>query len=75
MGVGWRGSVADAKGFVDEHRIAFPMLFDTGETVFRAFEIPAQPAAVFVNPDGTVAEKRFGPVGEADIEAFIAKTG
>jgi hypothetical protein len=52
IGVAWSGTAAEMQGFVDLHHISFLTLNDADSSLFSHFGVPAQPAWVFVKPNG-----------------------
>lgn len=66
IGVAWNGSTADMQDFVDRHGVTFPTLVDDDGSLFAHFEVPYQPAFVFVAADGSVE----GNLGSMDAEAL-----
>jgi peroxiredoxin len=52
VGVAWAGSDPEFQDFVDRHGLTFPTLADPDGAVFALFGVPAQPAWVFIGPDG-----------------------
>jgi uncharacterized membrane protein YphA (DoxX/SURF4 family)/peroxiredoxin len=66
------GSVAANRTFSEEHGVA-DFLLQEGQDVYRAYEVRAgTPAAVVVNPDGTIAGPTVG--GRLPVEELIRLT-
>ena len=53
VGVAWQGSEKSMQEFVDRHGLTFPNLNDDASVLFDRFDVPYQPAWVFVSADGT----------------------
>lgn len=68
---GRRDTVESVKKFVSDSGYTFPVYFDTGSSAADAYNIYSIPVTVAVYPDGTVAKRRTGALGSADIEALI----
>ena len=53
VGISTRSDVADMKGFVAKYGLNFPTINDADGTIWAKFNVPWQPAYVFLRPDGT----------------------
>ena len=58
LGVAWSGDDRIYADFIDEGGLTFPQIDDTIGAVYDQFGIPYQPAAVLLQPDGTVTTIR-----------------
>ena len=58
LGVAWSGDDRTYAEFIDEGGLTFPQIDDTIGAVYDQFGIPYQPAAVLLQPDGTVTTIR-----------------
>ncbi|MDA2958515.1 MAG: hypothetical protein O3A28_02165 [Actinomycetota bacterium] len=58
LGVAWSGDDRTYADFIDEGGLTFPQIDDTIGSVYDRFGIPYQPAAVLLQPDGTVTTIR-----------------
>jgi len=54
LGVNVDDNADKAKSMVQELKIAFPVVFDTGKHVSRLYDVDAMPSTVLVDRDGTV---------------------
>ncbi len=71
----WFGDDESFQGFVDEHGLTFPQISDDPGDVFGRFGVPAQPALVVVDTDGTV-QQFLGAVDDATLDDVLtAVTG
>ncbi len=52
VGVAWNGTDADMRSFERVHRLSFRSLRDDTGALFARFQVPVQPAWVFVGSDG-----------------------
>ena len=65
VGVSWNDSSEDARGFLREHGVRFPVVRDVDGTVARAYGITGLPETFVIDPDGNVAAlKRSQLTGE-----------
>ncbi len=71
VGVAWSGSNDDYAAFIERHQLSFVNLDDSSGDIYRKYEIPYQPAWVFVNADGSVNTRR-GALSKSDLEAVLA---
>ena len=55
----WNGTDASYLEFIGRHSLTFENLDDTAALIFGEYEIPSQPAWVFLNQDG-ILETRLG---------------
>lgn len=54
VGVAWQGSESAMQAFIDKHALTFPQINDDPAVVFERFQIPGQPAWVFIDRNGEV---------------------
>ena len=59
--------------FVDRHGITFQNMNDQTGELFSRFGVPAQPAWVFVTPDGS-ATTHLGAMEESLLDKTLAET-
>ena len=71
VGVAWSGSNDDYAAFIERHQLSFVNLDDSPGDIYRKYEIPYQPAWVFVDTDGSVSTRR-GALSKSDLEAVLA---
>ena len=55
----WAGDPKSYQAFVDRHGLTFPQAIDQQGELFAHFDVPGQPAWVFVGRDGK-AERHLG---------------
>jgi peroxiredoxin len=70
VGVAWQGSVERMQGFIDEHGLTFPTINDDPAVIFERFEVPYQPAWVFVAADGTLRQV-LGSLEGAELDEIL----
>ncbi len=71
VGVAWSGSNDDYAEFIERHQLSFVNLDDSSGDIYSKYEIPYQPAWVFVDTDGSVSTRR-GALSQSDVEAVLA---
>jgi peroxiredoxin len=69
--VAWVGTDEAFQGFIDKHGLTFPQLSDDPGYIFSHFDVPAQPALVIVDGDGT-AETFIGAVDDQTLDDILA---
>lgn len=67
----WVGTDEAFQGFIDKHGLTFPQLSDDPGYIFSHFDVPAQPALVIVDADGT-AETFIGAVDDQTLDDILA---
>ncbi len=67
----WVGTDEAFQGFIDKHGLTFPQLSDDPGYIFSHFDVPAQPALVIVDGDGT-AETFIGAVDDQTLDDILA---
>ena len=70
VGVAWQGSEQRMQEFVDRHGLTFPNLNDDASVVFDHFDVPYQPAWVFVSPDGST-HRVLGSLEEDGLDQLL----
>lgn len=71
LGVAWYGSDGEMQLFEDQFGLTFPSLRDDDGTLFARFGVPAQPAWVFIGPDGTT-ERVLEELAPDEVRARLA---
>ena len=72
IGVAWNGSEQSMQEFVTKHQLTFANIKDNDGLVFAQFEVPYQPAWVFIRQDGT-SETNVGAMDEVTLTAMLNK--
>ncbi len=70
VGVAWQGSEAAMQKFIDKHGLTFPQINDDMATVYGHFDVPAQPAWVFIDASGA-ASQVLGAMEPSDLDAAL----
>lgn len=71
VGVAWYGSDDAFQGFIDKHGLTFPQVSDDAGDIYDRFEIPAQPALVIIDANGT-EQQLFGAVESDVLDGLIS---
>lgn len=66
-------SIDSAAQFVDDFDIPFPILLDVAGEVEQLYQASSTPMTYFVNADGNIVTRHFGPMTETQIEGYIAQ--
>ena len=72
VGIAWSGTESEYSAFIERHKLSFVNLDDSSGDLYSKYEIPYQPAWVFVNSDGEVTTRR-GSLSQSDLEAALAE--
>lgn len=74
IGVAWNGSDQSMQDFISKHQITFANIKDNDGLIFAQFEVPYQPAWVFIQQNGT-SETIVGAMDEATLTVMLNKLG
>ena len=74
IGVAWNGSDQSMQDFISKHQITFANIKDNDGLIFAQFEVPYQPAWVFIQQDGT-SETNVGAIDEVTLTAMLNELG
>lgn len=64
-------NLEDAKKFVEEYSLTFPVLLDRGEEVFQSFGGRAFPTNVLIDKEGIIREVILGTLPPKELEAKL----
>ncbi len=68
IGVPAQAPLADMKQFVKETKTSkFAHLADTDGAIWQHFQIPYQPATIFLTPKGAIASKQIGALSKSEL--------
>lgn len=70
IGVAWSGDTETYSDFIEEGGLTFPNIDDTAGEIYNRFQVPYQPAAVLIRPDGS-SELIRGAFDAARLEASL----
>ncbi len=60
-----------ARAFADELGVTFPLGDDSDDALYSRFQATGLPITVFVDADGRVASRWFGPLDRETLDAFV----
>jgi hypothetical protein len=69
--VAWNGTNDSYLNFIDRHSLTFDNLDDTAAMIFSEYDIPSQPAWVFLNQEG-ILETRLGAMSKDALVEILA---
>jgi len=61
--------------FVEEQKISFPILPDTGDLVQRLYRISAIPTSYFIDRDGKIQAFYVGSISEGQLDRYLQDIG
>ena len=67
----WNGSDSSYREFIERHSLTFDNLDDTAALIFSEYDIPSQPAWVFLGQDG-ILETRLGAMSKDALVEILA---
>ena len=70
VGVAWSGDNETYSDFIEDGGLTFPNIDDTLGDIYKRFQVPYQPAAVLIRPDGS-SELLRGVFDPAQIESLF----
>jgi cytochrome c biogenesis protein CcmG/thiol:disulfide interchange protein DsbE len=72
LGVDVLDVTSDARGFVHEYRLRYPMLRDRGGDALEDYGVVAYPETFVIDRRGRIAASRRGPVDDAFMRRHVA---
>jgi cytochrome c biogenesis protein CcmG/thiol:disulfide interchange protein DsbE len=75
VGVNYRDFPDDTRGFVQRLGVTFPTLLEdsTDNPVAARYDVNSMPDTVFIDAEGVVRGRLYGPTTAADLEAAVAR--
>jgi peroxiredoxin len=73
LGVNLQEKPETIRAFAESLEITFPLLLDPDSTVKDTFNVFTQPVSYFIDGDGKIVDKKFGPLTEQEIEEKTSK--
>ena len=73
VGVNLQESKENAESFVEKLGITFPILLDPNAQVKDMYNVFTQPVTYFIDVNGKIVDKKFGPLTSEEINEKIAK--
>lgn len=74
IGVAWNGTEQSMQEFINKHQLTFVNIKDSDGLIFAKFEVPYQPAWVFMQQDGT-SQTSIGAMDEVALSTALNKLG
>ncbi len=74
IGVAWNGTEQSMQEFIDKHQLTFANINDNDGLIFAKFEVPYQPAWVFIQEDGT-SQTSIGAMDEVALSTALTQLG
>ncbi|MBI2134708.1 TlpA family protein disulfide reductase [Candidatus Woesearchaeota archaeon] len=75
LGVNLQESREAIKGFLEDIPVTYPLLLDPNKEVKELYNVFTQPVTYFIDKDGIIVDKKFGPLTEKEIKEKFAKLG
>jgi peroxiredoxin len=70
--VTYQDSLPEARAFVDEFQLPFPVVLDeAGHVTADDYQLRGLPMSIFINRDGVITRVQLGAMSETQIEEFI----
>jgi peroxiredoxin len=75
LGVNLQESEKSINNFLLEIPVTFNLLLDPTKKVKELYNVFTQPVTYFINKEGIIVDKKFGPMTEKEIEEKFGKLG
>lgn len=75
IGVNLQEDIVKINDFASEFSISFPLLLDPAREVKEKYNVFTQPVTYFIDKNGTIVDKKFGPLTENEFNEKTAKLG
>ena len=75
LGVDLQESEEAIREFLQEIPVTYPLLLDPDADVKKLYNVFTQPVTYFIDKDGIIIDKKFGPLIPQEIEDKFAKLG
>ena len=69
------GEVRTKNQFLTEIPVTFPLLMDPGSKIKALYNVFTQPVTYFIDKQGIIVDKKFGPLTPQEIENKFGKLG
>lgn len=73
IGVNLQESRKNVADFIEKFDISFPILLDPNSEVKGLYNVFTQPVTYFINKEGKIIDKKFGPLTEGEISEKRSK--
>lgn len=71
FGIAWKADEDACRAFIDEFEVPYESGLDRSEDIFRSYRVNYQPATVFIDADGRIAQRIAGEVTSEQLEDGI----
>jgi peroxiredoxin len=71
VGVSYRDLLGDARDFVEELGVTYPMLHDDDDDVAAAYGVRAIPQTFFIDAEGVIRDRVFGAESQAQLDELV----
>ena len=75
LGVNLQESERAISNFLLEIPVTYPLLLDPDKEVKELYNVFTQPVTYFIDKDGIIIDKKFGPLTPQEIEDKFGKLG
>ena len=75
LGVNLQESERAINNFVKDIPVTFTLLLDPNSEIKKLYNVFTQPVTYFINKDGIIADKKFGPLTEQEMEDKFNEIG
>ena len=75
LGVNLQESERAINNFVKDIPVTFTLLLDPNSEIKKLYNVFTQPVTYFINKDGIIADKKFGPLKEQEMEDKFNEIG
>lgn len=75
LGVNLQESEGAIDKFLQEIPVTYPLLLDPNKRVKELYNVFTQPVTYFIDKEGKIVDKKFGPLTEGEIEDKFGKLG
>lgn len=73
LGINAQESAEQAKGFVDELQIPFPVVLDTRGEVMQLYQVRGLPTTWFIDREGRIVARHAGLLTQSLLEKYLAE--
>jgi len=75
LGVNLQESERAVNNFLKAVPVTYPLLLDPDASIKKKYNVFTQPITYFINKEGIIIDKKFGPLTEGEIEDKFNKLG
>jgi len=75
IGINLQESKSTIQEFKNEFAVTFPLLLDPDKNVKELYGVFTQPVTYFIDKEGIIVDKKFGPLTESELAEKLSKLG